>query len=76
MSRSTPTPSGDEESPREQLDRNTIELLQELRVLGTGIQVLFAFLLIVPFNTGWRRVSGFDKGIYFTTLACIAIATG
>jgi hypothetical protein len=63
-----------DESPRERLDRNTIELLNELRVAGTGIQVMFAFLLIVPFNTGFRRVNAFDRGVYFTTLICIAIS--
>jgi hypothetical protein len=62
------------ESPRQRLDRNTIELLNELRVAGTGIQVLFAFLLIVPFNVGFRRVSSVDRGVYFTTLICIAIS--
>jgi Family of unknown function (DUF6328) len=63
-----------EESPQQRLDRNTIELLNELRVAVTGIQVLFGFLLIVPFNTGFRRVDSFDRGVYFTTLICIAIS--
>ena len=49
-----PRPSTDErdETAAERLDRNTIELLNELRVAGTGIQVMFGFLLIVPFNIG------------------------
>lgn len=63
-----------EESTLERLDRNTIELLNELRVAGTGIQVLFAFLLIVPFNTGFKHISSFDRYDYFTTLICIAIS--
>jgi Family of unknown function (DUF6328) len=63
-----------EESPRRRLDRNTIELLNELRVAGTGIQVLFAFLLIVPFDVGFRSLSSFDRGVYFATLICIAIS--
>ena len=63
-----------DESPDERLDRNTIELLNELRVAGTGIQVMFAFLLIVPFNTGFHRLSSFDRGVYFVTLITIAIA--
>lgn len=62
------------ESPLERLDRNTVELLNELRVAGTGIQVLFAFLLVVPFNTGFRRLSSFDRHEYFVTLLCLAIA--
>jgi hypothetical protein len=72
----TNPPSDDQitESPRQRLDRNTIELLNELRVAGTGIQVLFAFLLIVPFNTGFRRLSSVDRGVYFATLICIAIS--
>ena len=44
-----------DESQPERLDRNTIELLNELRIAGTGVQVMFAFLLILPFNTGWRQ---------------------
>src|SRR5689334_18511313 len=44
------------ESVMERLDRNTVELLNELRVAAVGIQVLFAFLLIVPFNTGLKHV--------------------
>jgi Family of unknown function (DUF6328) len=63
-----------EESPLERLDRNTLELLNELRVVATGIQVMFAFLLIVPFNTGFRRVSSFERTDYFLTLILVAIA--
>ncbi len=64
-----------DESEAERLDRNTTDLLNELRVAGTGIQVMFAFLLIVPFNNGWRRSSTFDHWVYFVTLLCIATAT-
>jgi O-antigen/teichoic acid export membrane protein len=60
------------ESEMERLDRNTTELLNELRVAAVGIQVLFAFLLIVPFNTGWKKVNSFDRYDYFVTLLCIA----
>jgi hypothetical protein len=63
-----------DETPTERLDRNTIELLNELRVASTGIQVLFAFLLIVPFNNGFRRVSSFERTDYFVTLVCVAVA--
>ncbi len=65
---------GHEETAEETLDRNLIELLNELRVSGTGIQVLFAFLLVVPFNSGYRRMSQFDRIDYFVALLCIAIA--
>lgn len=64
-----------DESPDEQLDRNTIELLNELRVAGTGIQVMFAFLLVVPFNTGWSKTTSFERAVYFVTLALVAVAT-
>jgi hypothetical protein len=63
-----------DESRLERLDRNTVELLNELRVAGTGIQVLFAFLLVVPFNTGFGRFSATDRYIYFATLLCITVA--
>lgn len=63
-----------DESPDERLDRNTIELLNELRVAATGIQVMFAFLLVVPFNKGWQRVDGFERTVYFVTLLLVAFA--
>jgi Family of unknown function (DUF6328) len=66
--------SGRDEPESERLDRNTVELLNELRVASTGIQVLFAFLLIVPFNTGFSKLSSFDRYVYFATLLCIAAA--
>jgi hypothetical protein len=62
------------ETRDEQLDRNTIELLNELRVAATGIQVMFAFLLVVPFNTGWTKTSSFERTVYFLTLALVAVA--
>lgn len=58
----------------DRLDRNTVELLNELRIAGTGIQVMFAFLLVVPFNTGWKRVDAFERTVYFVTLSCVALA--
>jgi hypothetical protein len=64
-----------DETPDEQLDRNTIELLNELRVAGTGIQVMFAFLLVVPFNAGWAKTSSFERTVYFVTLALVALST-
>ena len=65
---------GRDETSAERLDRNTMELLNELRVAATGIQVMFGFLLIVPFNVGWRRLSSFGRTEYFVTLICIAVA--
>ena len=69
-----PLPERDE-SPLERLDRNTGELLQGLRVAGTGIQVVFAFLLILPFNARFSKLNGFERGVYMVTLVSIAIAT-
>ena len=77
--RSEPTDRDDrapvrDELPMERLDRNSIELMGQLRVAGTGIQVLFAFLLVVPFNARWSRVTAFDRYVYYVTLLCIASA--
>ena len=69
---SQPADDGREETEAEQLDRNTIELLNELRVVATGIQVIFAFLLVVPFNTGFQHISRFERDVYFVTLVCVA----
>ena len=57
------------------LDRELIELLNELRVAITGVQVLFAFLLTVPFASGFRDVSAFQEQVYFGTLLCSALAS-
>jgi uncharacterized membrane protein len=45
-----------------------------MRVASVGIQVLLAFLLVVPFQTGWKHVTAFEKYDYFVTLLCIATA--
>jgi hypothetical protein len=66
--------SGRDETEEERLDRNLSELLQELRVALPGVQVLFAFLLAVPFQQGFEKITGFQKGAYFGTLVCTAIA--
>jgi Family of unknown function (DUF6328) len=62
------------ETPLERLDRNLEELTGELRVVVTGVQVLFAFLLIVPFNTGFAHVGDFERKVYFVTLILAALA--
>ena len=49
--------SDDEQRSEHDLDRELIELLNELRVALPGVQVLFAFLLIVPFSNGWSDVT-------------------
>jgi Family of unknown function (DUF6328) len=60
------------ETESERLDRNLAELLQELRVAITGIQVLFAFLLVVPFQQGWPEVTDFERTVYYATLLLTA----
>jgi hypothetical protein len=62
------------ETQLERLDRNLEELTGELRVVVTGVQVLFAFLLIVPFNTGFAHVGEFERTVYFVTLVFAALA--
>lgn len=71
---SPPRESPRDEADSERLGRNLTDLLNELRVAGTGIQVLFAFLLVVPFNAGWKQASAFDRRVYFGSLLCIATA--
>lgn len=66
--------SGRDESEGERLDRNLGELLQELRVALPGVQVLFAFLLAVPFQQNFTKITSFQKDVYFGTLLCTAIA--
>jgi hypothetical protein len=67
-------PSGREESEGERLDRNLAELLQELRVALPGVQVLFAFLLAVPFQNGFDEITAFQEKVYFVTLLFTAIS--
>lgn len=62
------------ETQLERLDRNLEEMTGELRVVVTGVQVLFAFLLIVPFNTGFAHVGSFERIVYFITLLLAASA--
>ena len=70
----TDRPSGRDETESERLDRNLGELLQELRVALPGVQVLFAFLLAVPFQAHFTEIDGFEKGVYFATLMFTAIS--
>jgi len=64
-----------DESEEERLDRNLIELLNELRVALPGVQVLFAFLLTVPFSQRFSELAPYQEKIYFGTLMCSAAAT-
>ena len=64
-----------DESKAERLDRELGELLQELRVALPGVQVLFAFLLTVPFSQGFDRLTGFQRDLYFGILLATALAS-
>ena len=64
-----------DESEKERLDRNLAELLQELRVALPGVQVLFAFLLVVPFNQRFADITAFQRTVYFVTLLLATAAT-
>ena len=66
---------GGGESEKERLDRNLTELLGELRVALPGVQVLFAFLLTVPFSQQFAKVTSFQEKVYFVTLLLTAIAS-
>lgn len=68
-------PAGRSEEEQERLNRQMMELLNELRVAMPGVQVLFGFLLTVPFQQGWRRVTEFQENVYFVTLIAAAVAT-
>jgi amino acid transporter len=64
-----------EETNEQRVDRNLSELLNELRVALPGVQVLFAFLLVVPFNQRFSSTTSFQRATYFTTLLLAACST-
>src|SRR5205807_7417499 len=78
MSRADP---GDGESePRDETeaerdDRNLAELLQELRVAGLGVQVLFGFLLSLPFTSKFSKLGHGQRQLYIATLILAAVST-
>ena len=67
----------DDPQPRgkNDLDRELIELLNELRVVLPGVQVLFAFLLAVPFANGWTRVTDLQRDVFFVAFLAAAISS-
>jgi Family of unknown function (DUF6328) len=65
---------GGEETERERLERNLDQLLQGLRVALPGVQVLFAFMLTVPFSSGFPSLSTFERDLYFVVLALTALS--
>jgi cation transport ATPase len=63
------------EEEQERLNRQMTELLNELRVAMPGVQVLFGFLLAVPFQQRFADVTAFQRDVYFATLLAAATAT-
>jgi hypothetical protein len=65
-----------DESPKERVDRELIELLNGLRVILPGVQVLLAFLLTVPFSARFEEATSIDRILYFVTVLLTVAATG
>jgi Kef-type K+ transport system membrane component KefB len=65
----------DGESRGERLDRELMELLQELRVVIPGVQVLLAFLLTAPFQQRFAELPGSMRNAFFASIACATLAT-
>jgi Family of unknown function (DUF6328) len=65
----------DRDNEERKRDRQMIELLNELRVALPGVQILFAFLLTVPFSNGYTRMSHFERDMYYATLMATAVST-
>jgi hypothetical protein len=65
-----------EETPMQRLDRNWADLLQELRVVQTGVQLLTGFLLTLPFQARFEQLTGYERTIYLITVALSVAATG
>ena len=68
-------PDPREESQAQRDDRNLGELLQELRVAGLGVQVLFGFLLSLPFTNRFTRLNSGQRDLYLASLVLAAVAT-
>jgi hypothetical protein len=74
MTRLAPPLSERNETELERCDRHLAELLQEVRVAQTGVQVLFGFLLMVPFTARFSSVTPGQRWLYFGTLAAAGAA--
>src|SRR5205814_1613332 len=64
-----------DEDRKARVDRELIELLNEIRVALPGVQVLFAFLLVLPFQQAFGNISALARNVYFGGLVASAIAT-
>jgi hypothetical protein len=64
-----------DEDPKERVDRELIELLNELRLALPGVQVLFAFLLVVPFSQRFGVLTATDRRVYYAAVLTSAAAS-
>lgn len=69
------SPDQRQETAAQRDDRNLGELIQELRVAGLGVQVLFGFLLSLPFTTRFSQLTGAQRDLYLACLVLSAMAT-
>jgi hypothetical protein len=74
MGETAADPRAESEAQRD--DRNLMELLQEVRIAGLGVQVLFGFLLAIPFTTRFVRLDPAQRDLYLTALLLAALSTG
>ncbi|BCW69189.1 DUF6328 family protein [Arthrobacter sp. NicSoilB8] len=70
-----PRDDGRDESGAERMDRNWAELLQELRVLQTGVQILAGFLLTLPFQSRFQSLDGYQISLYLANVVVAALTT-
>jgi hypothetical protein len=63
------------ETEEERADRNFIDILQELRVTQTGVQILFGFLLTLPLQARFERLDRYEKGLLVVAVLLLAVAT-
>jgi len=64
----------EEETPKQRVNRELIELLNEVRVALPGVQVLFPFLLTVPFASGWKKTTELQQDVYVCAVVTAAVA--
>jgi hypothetical protein len=76
MAVETTRSGADQETHSERINRELMELLNELRVALPGVQFLFAFLLVVPFQQRVTQTTDFQKDVYYVTLVAAVVATG
>ncbi len=72
---STARPDADAENAGERINRNLADLLQELRVAGLGVQLLFGFLLALPFSARFAQLNGAQRDVYRLSVLSAAAAT-